>query len=179
MSAKNRFVLDALLFFALLAACNPALTGFTVHEWLSLALAVPTLVHVIINWDWVLRVIDRFAEKIRASNRINLAVDALLFLATVAVVVSGFAVSTSIAGVLGLATSASMSWHVLHALSANAVFALFALHTALHYKWIARTAAELFGTQDSPAPAGPEARSATPAPAALTMQRLATGGHHE
>ena len=83
MSARNRLVLDVFLFVAFLGACNPAVTGFSVHEWLSLALAVPTLVHVIINWDCVEHVIDRFAEKIRASSRINLAVDALLFVATV------------------------------------------------------------------------------------------------
>ena len=178
MSARNRLVLDVFLFVVLLGACNPTITGFSVHEWLSLALAVPTLIHLIINWDWVVHMIDRFAEKIRATSRVNLVVDVALFVATVAVMASGLVVSTSIAGAVGLAKSASMSWHVLHAISANAVFALFVLHTALHGAWIARTSRDLFTADDAVNPAR-ASRIASPVRPALEIQRVATGGHHE
>ena len=85
--------------------------------------------------------------------------------------VSGFAVSTSIAGFLGMTASASLSWHLLHAISANSVFALFGLHTVLHYKWIAGTASELFSSE-GPMPATAP-RIATAARPALNLQPVA------
>ena len=56
MRARTRLALDASLLVAFVAAYRPAWTGLTVHQWLSLVIVAPLLVHGVVNWDWTLRI---------------------------------------------------------------------------------------------------------------------------
>lgn len=140
MSNRSRLVLDIVLFLAFLVAFSPGVTGISVHEWLSLAIALPTLVHLVVNWDWVVRVTGTLLGKIRAASRVNLAVDAALFIATVTVMLSGALVSRAIAGALGLALAPDAIWYAVHSLSAWLVIMLLGTHFALHWSWAWRVA---------------------------------------
>ena len=139
MSSRSRLLLDLGMFAAMLAAFNPVLTGIAIHEWLSLALFVALLFHTIINWEWTLRVMDSFAEKILSASRVNLVVDIALFVATVTVMLSGLMVSQAIAASLGVSIAPDSLWVAVHAVSADAVMLLLFAHFALHWRWVART----------------------------------------
>ena len=138
MSAVKRLLIDVLLLAAIVAAYKPGATGFTLHEWLSLALAAPILVHLVVNWDWVGRAGRALFRRLRRATRLNFAVDSLLFVATVTVMLSGFAVSRALAGAIGLATDPEPIWYAVHSVSADATLALVILHLVLHWKWIVR-----------------------------------------
>ncbi len=56
MSRRSRFFIDFALLIGLLVANAPARTGIAIHEWLSIALVVPLLVHLVINWEWTVHV---------------------------------------------------------------------------------------------------------------------------
>jgi len=126
------------MFGAFIAAYKPLSTGLSLHEWLCLILVVPVLAHLVINWDWAVRVSTSFSRQLRNLNRVNLVVDIALFVSTVSAMLSGFMVSRVISGFLGLSTSAVPAWYTVHAVSADVVVALALLHTALHWKWFAR-----------------------------------------
>jgi len=143
MTRRSRLALDIGLFIALLLAFFPGFTGITVHEWLSLATFVPIVVHTAINWDWVTRTTSRILQKMRATSRVNLAIDILLFVATVTVLLSGMMVSQVIAGTFGISIVPSYAWHVTHSFSATAVIVLMLVHLALHWSWIARVAKDI------------------------------------
>jgi hypothetical protein len=138
VSTRKRFYLDVIILVAFIAAYKPLTTGLGLHEWLSLLLIGPAIFHLIINWDWVLKVAASFARRLRTTTRLNLAVDTVLFLSTVTVMLSGFLVSRTLAGVVGLATAPDPLWHTVHSLSADATFALVVVHTLLHWRWFAR-----------------------------------------
>jgi len=138
MSVRSRLVLDILLFIALLTAFNPGATGISIHEWLSLAIVVPALLHLVINWDWVLRIASRVLARARAASKLNLAVDTLLFLATVTVMMSGLLISEVISAAFGLTLSADAIWYAIHSWSADATIVMLLVHGALHASWIAR-----------------------------------------
>jgi hypothetical protein len=138
MSFTKRLLLDASLLLAILTAYRPGATGITVHEWLSLSLAAPVLVHLVVNWDWVGRVARRLFRKARGATRLNFAVDTMLFVATVAVMLSGLMVSRVVAGAFGLVTDPEAIWHTVHSVSADATLTLAMAHLVLHWKWIAR-----------------------------------------
>ncbi len=139
MSARTRLALDAGLFVALLVAYYPARTGLAVHEWLSIAVIAPMLLHVVLNWDWAVRIASRFAEKMRSISRVDFAVDVLLFVSTVAVMLSGIIVSRSIAGFLGIAGSPSVIWYALHSYRCRSDRSCsWSVHLGLHWRWIAR-----------------------------------------
>ena len=110
MTARARPALDLALFAALLVAYNPSWTGLAVHEWLCVAAVVPLLFHLIVNWEWVVQVGRRFGARLRVTPRVNLVVDAGLFVAAVTVMLSGLMVSQSIAGALGLVIVPDSTW---------------------------------------------------------------------
>lgn len=138
MSSRTRLYLDILMLIAFIAAYRPFTTGLAFHEWLSLLLVVPTLAHMVINWDWAARVARSFGRRLRATTRLNLVVDAALFVSAVAVMMSGFLVSTTLAHAVGLSLSPEALWHSVHAVSADASIALLLVHTGLHWRWFAR-----------------------------------------
>jgi hypothetical protein len=138
MTARTRLGIDIGLFLALLLAFNPALTGLAVHEWLSIAIIAPLLLHLVINWEWAVRIFSKFLDRLMHASRLNLVVDALLFLSAVAVMLSGLLVSQVALAFLGIATAPSALWIALHAVSADTTIALLLLHFALHAKWVLR-----------------------------------------
>lgn len=140
MAARARLVLDALLLMALLIANAPGVTGVTVHEWMSLALVVPLLLHLLVNWEWVVRKTSVLFERLAVASPFDAAVDVCLFVSVVAVTLSGLVVSRSIAGLLGLSGSTALVWHATHAVSATAVIVLTLARLALHWRWITRVA---------------------------------------
>lgn len=156
MTARARLWLDLALFGALFVAYNPAWTGVAVHEWLSVVMVTPLLFHLVINWDQSLQILRHFSQRLRVLPKVNLVVDAALFVAGVTVVLSGLLISRSIAGVLGVVIVPSPLWVSTHAWSADATVLLLLVHVALHWRWIvnvARKLGRLRGQASSPGPA--------------------------
>jgi hypothetical protein len=143
MTVRARLYLDLALFGAVFAAYNPAWTGLAVHEWVSVAAIVPLLFHVVVNWDQTLRILRRFAEIVRATPKLNLVVDAALFVAAVAVMLSGLMVSQAVAGAIGVTIVPSSLWITVHSISADATIALLLAHFLLHWRWIVNVACKL------------------------------------
>jgi hypothetical protein len=156
LNARARLWLDLALFAALFLGYNPAWTGMAVHEWLCVITVVPLLFHVIINWDQTLKILRRFAEIVRTTPKINLVVDAALFVAGVTVMLSGLLISQSVAGTFGIAIVPSSLWVSTHSWSADATILLLLVHFALHWRWIANVAGKL-GRSRPQAPADPVA----------------------
>lgn len=132
---KNLFI-DLTALAAFFIAFEPHMTGETIHEWLSVALAGVLVVHILLHWKWVVQVTKRFVQQMRASVRLNYLVNALTFLAYVAVMLSGIMISKSVLGTFGLQGVHDQAWRMLHNLSANAALYMTALHFALHWKWV-------------------------------------------
>ena len=168
MSARERLALDLTVLAIVVAAANPALTGITLHEWLGMVLVVPALTHLIVNWEWVVRAASGFFGRIRTVARVNLVVDAALFVSVVGVTVSGFLVIPGLATSLGI--QASSLWHAVHLLSSNLTVAFTVAHFALHAKWMAKVAGRVI-TPHQAAPGQASRRRAAPAPPAVIYPR--------
>jgi hypothetical protein len=150
MRPRTRFALDIALMIALVAAYRPGWTGIAFHQWLSIAIIVPLLLHVVVNWEWALRILRTFIERLIHTSRLNLVVDISLLVATVAVMLSGFMVSPALIALLGIHATNPLVWHVVHSWSANATILLLAIHGLLHWNWFRATAKRL---AETPAPA--------------------------
>ncbi len=156
MSVRARLWLDLSLFGALFIAYNPAWTGLVVHEWLCVIALATLLFHVIINWDQTLQILRRFAELVRTTPKVNLVVDAALFVVAITVTLSGLLISQSVAGAMGVTITPSSLWVSTHAWSADATMVLLLVHFVLHWRWIANAAGKL-GRKRPQAPADPVA----------------------
>jgi hypothetical protein len=133
---KTNLWVDASIFIGFVVAMNPSLTGITVHEWFSLALAGTLIVHLLLHWKWITTVAIRFFRKLFHTSRLKFLVDVLLFTACTVVMMSGLMISRSIVDVLGINLASNPSWRFLHSTSADAALWLVGLHFALNWKWV-------------------------------------------
>lgn len=136
-------MLDIALMIGLVVAYQPTWTGISLHQWLSISIIVPLLLHVIVNWEWAIRILRTFIERLLHTSRLNLVIDCGLLLSTVAVMVSGFMVSPALLSPLGIHPSDPLVWHILHLWTANATIGLLAVHGVLHWRWVVATATRL------------------------------------
>lgn len=145
-STKNNLILDITIFAAFLVIVSPKLTGSTIHEWLSLALAAAIVVHLLFHWKWIVSVSKKFFKKFFHQSRLNYLVDLLLFIMMTASMFSGLMISKSILDTLGIHLDVGRSWKTLHNLTSDLSVILLGLHFALHFKWLLSTLKRYFVT---------------------------------
>ncbi len=126
-----------LLVFALFVAINiPGATGITGHEWFSFIFALPFLIHLTLNWKWVISVFSRLFQKLPGETRFNQVWDSILFLLMVFVSFSGVMLSESVLPALGIRLTIDPFWRSLHTSMANLLLLMFGVHLMMHWKWI-------------------------------------------
>ena len=153
MSAKSNFALDAVIAAAFLAASNPPLTGQGVHEWLGVSLAAAMAIHVLVHWNWVAGATRRLFARAGRGFRLDYAVDAWLFVALTATVLSGLLTSKQLTLSLGVTVMPRPWWREIHSLGSNALLAGMGVHIGLHWDWLALHVTRLAGVRWNTAPA--------------------------
>jgi hypothetical protein len=136
---KSKLWIDILIFVVFLVTMEPGLSRLPIHEWLSLSMIVGMLVHLLINWDWIIEISRRFLGKLGGQTRINYILNWLLFIDGTLLMISGLMISEVAMPAMGLHFQIGSGWSKLHDLSANTVLILLGLHTALHWSWIVST----------------------------------------
>ncbi|MEK6751748.1 MAG: DUF4405 domain-containing protein [Chloroflexota bacterium] len=137
--AISKLWVDILIFAVFLITMEPRLSRLPVHEWLSLSMIFGMTVHLLINWDWVAQVSQRFLGRLGGQTRINYILNWLFFIDGTLIIVSGVMISEVAMPALGLDLSIGRGWGDLHELSTNLALILLGLHTALHWSWIVNT----------------------------------------
>ena len=133
---KTNFSVDLAIFLLFLVGFEPALTGNPVHEWLNLAFAGALLVHLLLHWDWLEKMVCRKGLPASHDSRLNFYLDLMLFPVIVMMVISGLMISNSILASPGNVASRHTVWHELHSGFGNVLLLLAGLHVALHWQWI-------------------------------------------
>ncbi len=142
-TAENKFSLTQfklfldLIVLALFIAVNiPQLTGLTGHEWVSFVFVAPFLVHLTMNWKWVVSVFSRLFQKLPGETRFNQIWDLLLFIMMTLVIFSGTVVSEKALPALGIHIEIDPFWRSIHTGMANLLMLMFGVHFTMHWKWI-------------------------------------------
>jgi hypothetical protein len=135
-NTKIKLVIDVMIFIVFLVAMDPRSSGIPVHEWLTTASLAALVVHLLLNWNWIVQITRRFIGKTNHLSRINYILNWLLFIDGTVIMLSGFMISESLLPFLGISLPHNFAWRSLHDLSANLFLVLLGLHTALHWNWI-------------------------------------------
>ncbi len=114
----------------------PGVTGITGHEWVSFIFVIPFLVHLTLNWKWIVSVFSRLFQKLPGETRFNQIWDSLLFLMIIFVSFSGGVLSEFVLPALGIHLAIDPFWRSLHTGMANLLMLMFGVHLAMHWKWI-------------------------------------------
>ncbi len=146
MSASNRtkLLLDIVTFLAFLVTMDPHFSGLAIHEWLSIALAGTIVVHLLLNWEWIVNVTKRLFVKATNGARINYVLNWLLFLDGILIMLSGIMISEAALPAMGILLPLNFAWRRLHDMSANLALIIMGLHIAMHWNWIVTTLKRMF-----------------------------------
>ncbi|HEY5506613.1 MAG TPA: hypothetical protein VIK83_03890, partial [Coriobacteriia bacterium] len=75
MRARQRLLLDIVIAAGILAAYRPTWTGISLHQWISVAIIVPLAAHLVVNWEWAVRIGRTFFQRLFHTSRANFVVD--------------------------------------------------------------------------------------------------------
>ena len=139
VQTKTKLWLDIIIFIAFLVTMDPRSSGIAIHEWLSLAMLATLILHLLLSWDWIVSISQRFLGKLGLQNRINYILNWLLFIDGTLLIVSGVMISEVAMPFLGIRLPEGFAWRRLHDMSANLGLLMLGLHTALHWGWIVNT----------------------------------------
>ena len=131
MPRKRKAALDAVAAALFAAAVLPQVTGIAAHEWLGIAALAALLAHLAASLD-ALAGLCRAAARGSLLALARVALDAALFLALAACVVSGALVSATVLPAFGLFAPGYFVWDPLHAASAKVLLALVLVHAVSH-----------------------------------------------
>lgn len=133
---KINFALDIVLALTFVFGMEVYFTGIPLHELLGLFFAVGLIVHLLLHWDWIVALTRTFFKKLLHQSRVNYVLNAALLIVVVAMTLSGIVISQTLGLSLPMADSTYLTWSTVHALSAQLVLVLVALHIAMHWRWI-------------------------------------------
>ena len=145
-----RFRWDVVLFAGFVLTTAPEATGVPLHEWISLALIPVIVVHLALNWQWIVRTTRQTFRRLPGEMRINHVLDALLFIVMTLTMVSGILASRSALRTFGFTGPPDRFWDHVHGMFAFTTLSLVGVHVAMHVRWIAAR----LSRRKAPAPAG-------------------------
>ncbi|WP_129672101.1 DUF4405 domain-containing protein [Candidatus Chloroploca sp. Khr17] len=137
-------LIDGAMFLAFLVATAPHLSGLAIHEWLSLALGVALITHLLLHWNWIVQVARRFFGKASWTARLNYLLNSLLFIAFSTIIVTGIMISEVALPFIGISFARDAFWLGLHRMASDATIVILGLHIALHWNWLVNTTRRLF-----------------------------------
>jgi hypothetical protein len=137
---KNKWIIDAFALIALLLVFIPDLTGFTVHEWIGLAIAGVLLVHFLQHWDWAISTTQRLG-KLKAKVLGNYLVNAGLAVGFLTITVTGLVISA----LLMLPLANYEIWRLIHVISSYLTAFLLAVKLIMHWDMIAKVMKNIIG----------------------------------
>lgn len=143
---QTKLYLDIILVVAYLIIMEPLFTGLKWHEWIGLALGGVFIIHIILNWKWVVECTKRFFKKMSPRLRVNYIINFILLIAAIFLLLSSIAIAKNIDfswfGWIGLYFS--FTWLKVHVASSFVLLFIGAIHLGLHWKWIVTTVRKTF-----------------------------------
>lgn len=135
---RTRFllILDSLLFVGTLVLQVVRLTGLTLHEWIGIAIALPLLLHLVLQWQWITATWRRAMAEKRRRAQFNFLLNTLLFVFMTLAIFSGVLASEVVTPNLALAAGRTGVWSDVHSFATNTLVGLVGLHVALNWRWI-------------------------------------------
>jgi len=133
---KLKLYVDIFLFIGFVLVNIPQATGIAIHEWVSFLFIIPLMVHILLDWKWIVSVTKRIFGKLPGEVRFNHIWDLLIFILMVLALFTGAIISEAALPALGIHITIDPFWSSMHDTSANLLMVLIGVHLAMHWGWI-------------------------------------------
>ncbi|KIQ94497.1 cytochrome b [Anoxybacillus thermarum] len=143
-----KIILDVSLAITFVLLMNPRVfNGLPFHEVAGLVIGVAVLVHIGLNYKWVVNTVKNifnrsFSGKVRFSFLLNV----LLLLSMTAIIVTGILISKVVFP--HFSGGENHDLRELHDIFSKVTLALIGVHIALHWQWIIGVFRKMFKTKD-------------------------------
>lgn len=127
---------DIVLFIAFVIVNIPQATGIPIHEWISVIFIVPLVIHILLDWKWVVSVTKRMFGKLPGEVRFNHIFDLIIFSMMTLALMTGFVISEAALPAVGIHVTIDPFWSAMHDLTANLTMLLIGVHLAMHWDWV-------------------------------------------
>jgi hypothetical protein len=114
------------------------------HELGGLLFAAIAILHLLVNWSWIVGTLRRLRDLPSWRDAINLLLNFGLFVAGVLAIFSGLMISEVLLPLVGVTRSTVAAWSSLHRLFSMTALVLVGLHIALNWDWIVSVSQRLF-----------------------------------
>lgn len=144
----TKIVLDLMMAITFVLLMNPrVLNGLPFHEIAGLIIGVAILVHIGLNFRWVINTTKKiFDSKLPNKTRFSYLLNILLLISMATVIVTGILISRVV--LPSLAIQGNHSIRGLHSFSADATLALVGLHIGVHWQWIVSICKRAFKSKE-------------------------------
>ncbi|WP_223588037.1 DUF4405 domain-containing protein [Neobacillus bataviensis] len=144
----TKIVLDLLMAITFVLLMNPrVLDGLPIHEIAGLVIGVAILVHIGLNYQWVINTTKKILDPILPKKtRFSFLLNILLLISMAAVIVTGILISRVV--LPSLAIEGSHTIRELHGFFADVTLALVGLHVGVHWQWIMSICKKAFKSKE-------------------------------
>lgn len=137
---KSKWIIDVIAIVTMFIVFLPSLTGFALHEWIGLAIAIVLLVHFLQHWNWTISTTQRLA-KLKGKILSWYLLDVSLAIGFITITVTGLVISS----LLMLPLENYSVWSYIHVLSSYLTAFLLVVKLVLHRDMIAKQLQKTFG----------------------------------
>ena len=145
--SQHNWIIDLALFAGLVLMFFLDLTGEALHQWLGVALGGLALYHLLRHWGWAQSVTKRLFGKTNGKCRLYWLIDAGVLIGFSGILLTGLVISSWLS--LPLGNYAALAG--LHEAISILTLALVVLKIAVHWRWVVRTARQMFEPSAPPA----------------------------
>lgn len=131
-----KLYVDIFLLIGFILVNMPQSTGIPVHEWVSFLFILPLILHILLDWKWVVSVTKRMFGRLPGEVRVNHILDLVIFIMMVLAMFTGTIISEAALPTIGINFTIDPFWQSMHDLTANLTMLLIGIHLAMHWSWI-------------------------------------------
>ncbi|WP_183241059.1 DUF4405 domain-containing protein [Anoxybacillus mongoliensis] len=150
MLKKNivKIILDVAMALTFVLLMNPRVfNGLPFHEVTGLVIGVAVLVHVALNYKWVVHTVKKmFDRSLSGKTRFSFLLNVLLLLSMTGIIVTGILISKVVFP--HLLSGENHALREIHDVFANLTLVLVGVHIALHWQWIMGMFRKMFKTKE-------------------------------
>jgi ABC-type methionine transport system permease subunit len=141
MKNKNKWklLLDAAMVVVFSILYSKSVISLAFHEVAGLVILGVALIHVLLNWKWVVGMTKKiFSKNLPAKTRVLYIVDFLLLVCVIVMIVTSLLISKKL---FGTSIGNHSSLNPLHFCTAAIMLILIGVHLGLHFSYIKTTLA--------------------------------------
>lgn len=142
-----KFVLDLLLVITFLLLFNDrVLGGLVFHEIAGIAIGAAFLIHILLNWKWVVKITTRlFNKNLPNKTRLGYFLNILLLVGMTFIILSGIFISRIVFPDIDIPNQRWFSG--THRSVTFVTLVIAGIHVGLHWKWVILTLKKIFHVQ--------------------------------